>query len=184
MNEALLQRDKPETPSSGRDDHGPHPTVGGPKKSRRGFALKLFSFIGAAGLVVLAVHGIMTRSATTENLQKQANQAIAELAVSVVKPAKAPATISIDLPGQTQAFIQASVYAQTTGYVKRWNFDIGSHVREGDVLAEIDTPEVDQQLNQAKATLKQAQAGFDLSRVTLPPRPGPSAEKSHRTAGF
>jgi RND family efflux transporter MFP subunit len=166
MNEALLQRDKPETPPSVRDDHGPQPTVGGPKKSRRGFVLKLFSLVGAVGLAVLAVHGIMSRSATTENLQKQANQAIAALAVSVVKPTKAPATISIDLPGQTQAFMQASVFAQTTGYVKRWNFEIGSPVREGDVLAEIDTPEVDQQLNQAKATLKQAQAAFDLSRVT------------------
>jgi RND family efflux transporter MFP subunit len=166
MNETLLQRDKPETPSPVRDDHEPQPAVGAPKKSRRGLALKLFSLIGAIGLVVLAVHGIMTRSATTENLQKQANQAIAGLAVSVVKPAKAPAMISIDLPGQTQAFSQASVYAQTTGYVKSWNFDIGSHVREGDVLAEIDTPQVDQQLNQAKAALKQAQAGFDLSRVT------------------
>ena len=50
--------------------------------------------------------------------------------------------------------------------MKKWNFDIGSHVREGDVLAEIDTPQVDQQLNQAKATLKQAQAAFDLARVT------------------
>jgi len=166
MDEALLQRDKPETPPSARDDYGPEPAVGGPKKSRRGYVLKLFSLILAVGLVVLAVHGIMTRSATTENLQRQANQAIAELAVSVVKPAKAPATISIDLPGQTQAFMQASVYAQTTGYVKKWNFDIGSQVKEGDVLAEIDTPEVDEQLNQAKATLKQAQAGFDLSRVT------------------
>jgi RND family efflux transporter MFP subunit len=117
-------------------------------------------------LSVLAVYGIMRRSATTENLQNQANQAIADLAVSVVKPGKAPVTISTNLQGQTQAYSQASVFAQTTGYVKKWNFDIGSRVREGDVLAEIDTPQVDEQLNQAMATLKQAQAALDLSSVT------------------
>ena len=108
----------------------------------------------------------MTRAATTANLQQETNKASAELTVSVVTPEKAPATILIDLPGQTKAYNQAPVYAQTTGYVKKWYFDIGAHVKEGDVLAEIDTPEVDQQLNQAKATLKQAQAALDLSRVT------------------
>ena len=108
----------------------------------------------------------MTRSATTEDLQQQANQAIAELTISVVKPQKAPATTSIDLPGQTQAYTQAPVFAQTTGYVKKWNFDIGSQVQEGDILGEIETPEVDEQLNQAKATLNQAQSALDLARVT------------------
>jgi RND family efflux transporter MFP subunit len=77
-----------------------------------------------------------------------------------------PANISINLPGQAQAYTQAPVYAQTSGYLKKWYFDIGSRVKEGDVLAEIDTPQIDQQLNQAKATLKQAQAALDLSRVT------------------
>lgn len=166
MNETLLQNDKLEAPYLIDDDKEPQSTDGRQKKARRSLPLKVLSFIGVVILGVLAVCGIMTRSATTENLQNQANQAIADLAVSVVKPAKAPATISMDLPGQTQAYTQASVFAQTTGYVKKWNFDIGSRVREGDVLAEIDTPEVDQQLNQAMATLKQAQAALDLSRVT------------------
>jgi RND family efflux transporter MFP subunit len=167
MHETLLQRDEPETQHSVRDEKESEGTANRGKKQRgRALPLKLFFFIGAVSLIVLAVYGIMNRSATTENLQQQANQAFAELAVSVVQPEKAPATISIDLPGQTQAYIQAPVYAQTTGYVKKWNFDIGSHVREGDVLAEIDTPEVDQQLNQAKATLKQEQAALDLSHVT------------------
>ena len=98
--------------------------------------------------------------------QQQANQAFAEMAVSVVTPEKAPAMVSLDLPGQTQAYIQAPVFAQTTGYVKKWNFDIGAHVREGDVLAEIDTPRVDQELNQARAQLNVAQAALDLSEVT------------------
>ena len=166
MNETLLQRDKPETQYPVPDDKEPHSIAGGKKKLRYAPALKLFLLIGAVFLIFLAVYGIMTRAATTANLQQETNKASAELTVSVVTPEKAPATISIDLPGQTQAYNQAPVYAQTTGYVKKWYFDIGAHVKEGDVLAEIDTPEVDQQLNQAKATLKQAQAALDLSRVT------------------
>lgn len=149
---------KPNGPESDR-------TVGGEKKVRV-FHLRLFAFILALFLIGLAVYGVMQRQATTEDLQRQADQAIAELSVSVVLPQKAPAIISVDLPGQTQANTQAGVYAQTTGYVKTWNYDIGAHVTQGAVLAELDTPQVDQQLNQANATLKQAQAAFDLASVT------------------
>jgi RND family efflux transporter MFP subunit len=136
------------------------------KRRRRSARLKLFLFLGLACLAVLAMFGILKRSTTTEQLQQQANQVSTQLTVSVVKPEKMPANISIDLPGQTQAYVQAPVYAQTSGYLKKWYFDIGSHVKAGDILSEIDTPQVDQQLNQAKATLKQAQAALDLSRVT------------------
>jgi RND family efflux transporter MFP subunit len=122
--------------------------------------------IGVVSLIGLAVLGIMARARTTENLQKQADQVNAARTVSVVKPGEAPAILSLDLPGQAQAYMQASVYAQTTGYLKKWNFEMGSQVKEGDILAEIDTPQVDEQLNQAQATLKQAQAGLDLARVT------------------
>jgi RND family efflux transporter MFP subunit len=166
MSERLLQRDKPEMPYSIPGDQKSRSEGSGQKKPRRTPLLKLFLFTGAVSLIVMAVYGIMTRAATTESLQEQTNQASAELMVSVVRPEKGPATISLDLPGQTQAYVQAPVFAQTTGYVKKWYFDIGSHVRAGDVLAEIDTPQVDQQFNQAKATLKQAQSALDLSRVT------------------
>jgi RND family efflux transporter MFP subunit len=164
MNEILLPGDKRQNAVS--DDQESKGIASGQKKLRRALPLKLFLFIGAVLLIVMAVYGIMRRSAATENLQEQANQTLAELTVFVVKPEKAPAAISLDLPGQTQAYNQATVYAQTTGYVKKWNFDIGAHVKEGDILAEIDTPEVDQQLNQSRATLKQAQAAVDLARVT------------------
>jgi multidrug efflux pump subunit AcrA (membrane-fusion protein) len=166
MSETLLQGNQREMRRLVHDDKESPTMASQPKKKRRTIWLNLFFFFAVVCLIVMAVYGLMTRSATTEHLQQQANQAYAELSVSVVTPQKAPATISIDLPGQTQAYIQAPVYAQTTGYVKKWNFDIGSRVREGDVLAEIDTPAVDQQLNQAKATLKQQQATLDLSRVT------------------
>jgi RND family efflux transporter MFP subunit len=166
MSEALLQKDQPKMDEAEPSSPEADGTAGGQKKMRGVFHLKLFAFILALSLIGLAVYGIRQRAATTEDLQRQADQAIAELSVSVVLPQKAPATISIDLPGQTQAYTQAAVYAQTTGYVKTWNYDIGAYVIQGAILAELDTPQVDQQLNQANATLKEAQAAFDLSSVT------------------
>jgi RND family efflux transporter MFP subunit len=166
MNEALLQKNESETPTLVREDKEAQNMANRPKKAKRALPLKLFLIMAAFLLILAAVYGIMARSATTKELQQQANQAFAEQAVSVVKPVRAPAAILLDLPGQTQAYTQAAVFAQTTGYVKKWNFDIGSHVREEDILAEIDTPQVDQQLNQARATLNQAQAALDLARVT------------------
>ena len=164
MSESLLQSDKPKTPVL-HEKESPS-TEAGQKKRKGTLWLKLSAWVGVVALMVLALLGIMARARTTENLQKQADQVNAARTVSVVKPGEAPAILSIDLPGQTQAYMQASVFAQTTGYLKKWNFEMGSQVKEGDVLAEIDTPQVDEQLNQAQATLKQAQAGFDLARST------------------
>ena len=70
------------------------------------------------------------------------------------------------LPGQTEAYTDAPIFAQTSGYLKKWYFDIGAKVKAGDVLAEIDTPEVDQELAQAQAQLKVAQAALNLAEVT------------------
>jgi RND family efflux transporter MFP subunit len=134
-------------------------------KARRSGVIKLIIFVSLAGFSTLAFFGITSRFASSAALQEQTNQA-AELTVAVVTPEKAPATVSVDLPGQTQAYIEAPIFAQTTGYLKKWYFDIGAKVKVGDVLAEIDTPQVDQDLNQAKANLRQAQAALDLSQVT------------------
>jgi RND family efflux transporter MFP subunit len=164
MSESLLQSDQPKTPVL-HEKESPSRDVG-QKKRKGALWLKLFALVGVVSLIGLAVFGIMARAQTTENLQKQADQVNAARTVSVVKPGEAPAILSLDLPGQAQAYMQASVYAQTTGYLKKWNFEMGSQVKEGDILAEIDTPQVDEQLNQAQATLKQAQAGLDLARVT------------------
>jgi RND family efflux transporter MFP subunit len=165
MKETLLDKSGTETQPPLQNDKESQSMVSRQKPQRR-LRLKLCFLIAAISLIAMAVYGLWTRSAITENLQQQANQTYAALTVSVVTPEKAPATTSIDLPGQTQAYNQAPVFAQTTGYVKKWNYDIGSQVREGDILAEIDTPEVDQQLNQAKATLTQEQSALELSRVT------------------
>ena len=70
------------------------------------------------------------------------------------------------LPGNTQAFIDTPIYARTNGYLKQWYFDIGAHVKQGELLAEIETPELDQQLQQARADLETAQANLDLAQTT------------------
>jgi RND family efflux transporter MFP subunit len=83
--------------------------------------------------------------------------------VQVVFPQKRPATIELELPGHTYPYYEAPIYAQTSGYLKMWYHDIGAKVKAGDVLGEIDTPEVDQELSQAKATLATAKAQLDLA---------------------
>jgi RND family efflux transporter MFP subunit len=159
MDETVLQKKQ-------KQDSSPAQGSPGAKRAPQGGRLILVLLAGVVCLAALAVYGVMTRSAATEKLEQQANQAASELTVTVVKPNRLPATVSLELPGQTQAYIQAPVFAQTSGYLKKWYFDIGAQVKAGDVLAEIDTPQVDQQLNQTKATLKEAQAALDLSLVT------------------
>src|SRR6185312_17518124 len=112
MNQTLLQKGEAESQTSVRQDKEPQDMADRPKKVKRALLLKLFLFLGAVLLIILAIYGIMARSATTEKLQQQANLAIAALTGSVVQPEKAPATILLDLPGQTQAYTQATVYAQ------------------------------------------------------------------------
>ena len=77
----------------------------------------------------------------------------------------APQT-EIVLPGNIQAFNDSPIYARTNGYLKKWYVDIGAHVKAGQLLAEIETPEVDQQLDQARADLNTAQANLQLSQIT------------------
>jgi len=124
-----------------------------------------FSFLARAiVLVALAAIGVVMRSSLTQPIQQHSNKA-AETTVTVVHPQKASITIPV-LPGQTAAYTDAPIYAQTSGYLKKWYFDIGAKVKAGDVLAEIDTPEVDQELAQAQAQIKVAQAALNLSEVT------------------
>jgi RND family efflux transporter MFP subunit len=86
--------------------------------------------------------------------------------VNVIHPQRGAPNAEIALPGYTQAFIDTPVYARTSGYLKTWHFDIGTHVKKGDLLAEIETPEVDQQLRQARADLSTAQANLSLAVIT------------------
>jgi RND family efflux transporter MFP subunit len=138
-----------------------------PPKPRTG----RFRFLRVSAILIvicaaaLAVLGITSRSAANKALQTQTD-ANAQMVVTVVSPERSAAKVPLQLPGETRAYTQAPIFAQTSGYVKKWYFDIGAKVKSGEVLAELDTPEVDQQLNQARANLKQAQAALDLSRVT------------------
>jgi RND family efflux transporter MFP subunit len=124
----------------------------------------LFLVEGAILIVALGFLEIRMRSSGTGAVPHVSHEPTME--VNVVHPEKIPATTTVELPGQTQAYTDAPIFAQTSGYLKAWNFDIGAKVKGGDVLAEIDTPEVDQELAQAQAQVKVAQAAVDLSRVT------------------
>ena len=129
-------------------------------------AIVLFIVPGAILLAGLAAYGIFVRNQSTNELQRRSNEA-AEMVVSIIHPESAALSIPLKLPSQTRAYIEAPIFAQTTGYLKKWNFDIGARVKTGEVLAEIDTPQVDQQYNQARAQLKVAEAARDLAEVTL-----------------
>jgi RND family efflux transporter MFP subunit len=132
-----------------------------PKKQRKRF---LF-LVGAIAFIALALLGIQTQSSRTRAVEPVSHDT--KMEVSVVHPEKVSTTTSVELPGQTQAYTDAPIFAQTSGYLKAWYFDIGAKVKAGDVLAEIDTPEVDQELAQAQAQLKVAQSALDLSQATF-----------------
>jgi RND family efflux transporter MFP subunit len=134
------------------------------RSNRKG--IKLSFLAGGAIFIAIAILGISSRSAKNAGLQQQSNEA-AQMIVNVIHPEKAATIIPLQLPGQTRAYIEAPIFAQTSGYLKKWYFDIGAKVKAGDVLAEIDTPQVDQQFNQAKAQLKVAESARDLAASTF-----------------
>lgn len=109
--------------------------------------------------------GIRTRVEAETKLQQTTEQS-AILAVDITHPQSSAPTQEVVLPGSTQAFVDSPIYARTSGYLKRWYFDIGTRVKQGDLLAEIDTPEIDQQLRQSRADLDTAKANQDLAQTT------------------
>ena len=128
---------------------------------------------GAVGIVVLilvaavvtAGWGIFTRDRAMAALSQETRE-MAVTTVAVTKPTKGAASDDVSLPGTVQAYTDAAIFARTTGYLKKRYADIGSHVKAGQVLAEIDTPELDQQLMQARADLATAQANDRLAKTT------------------
>ena len=157
------------TDSSEKDQAGRKTTESGAlsefQKPRFSGRLGVVLLVAGTGFLLLAALGILKRNAATHQLQEAA-AANDRPTVQVIHPEKAATAVSVALPGETQAYTQAPIYAQASGYLKKWNFDIGAHVRKGDTLAEIDTPALDQQLSQAQASLKQAQAALWLSQAT------------------
>jgi RND family efflux transporter MFP subunit len=142
-------------------------TAHGNGRPPRGLGRMAFLLLAAAavGLGVVIYVGIHARVVAEANLTRATAQA-AISTVDVVSPKADAPTEEIVLPGNTQAFTDAPIYARTSGYLKRWYFDIGAHVKKGQLLAEIETPEIDQQLQQARADLKTAQANLNLAKIT------------------
>ena len=143
------------------------PTVSAERqRSPRGGRALLLGLAVMAGLLGLGIYsGVRGRSATDATLRRTTADA-SVLAVTVVSPTPSAATQEIRLPGTTQAFTDAPIFARTSGYVKGWYFDIGAHVKQGQLLAEIETPEVDQQLEQARADLETARANLRQAQIT------------------
>jgi len=121
--------------------------------------------LAVATAVVIVVAGILPRIQARTALRRETAE-MAIPAVVVVQPKRSAPAQEIVLPANVQAFADAPIYARTNGYLKRWYVDIGSRVKEGQLLAEIDTPEVNQQLRQSLADLATAQANLNLSKIT------------------
>jgi RND family efflux transporter MFP subunit len=116
-----------------------------------------------AGVVVY--RGIYTRVRAAAQVKLETRE-LAVPSVSVTRPKQSAPQQEIILPGNVQAFIEAPIYARTTGYLKKWYVDIGGRVKNGQLLAEIDTPELDQQLQQARADFATAKANYELAQIT------------------
>src|SRR6185437_10735633 len=133
--------------------------------SRRGRGPILIVIVLVVAGIATAAWGIAARERAMTDLSRETREA-AVTTVAVTTPSKGPAAQEISLPGNIQPFTDAAIFARTTGYLKKRDADIGSHVKAGQVLAEIDTPEIDQQLLQAKADLATAQANSNLAKTT------------------
>ena len=155
--------------------HNSHPPGAAPvtqRAGRRGRVLLIGLVIAATLLCGLIYNGMRDRSAAEAALETETTQAAAPF-VEVVHPVGDAPDQTLVLPGQTTAFVDTPIYARASGYLKSWNYDIGAHVKRGNVLAQIETPELDQQLREAQAQLaqneaavSQAEANMDLAKLT------------------
>ena len=132
--------------------------------SRRGLIIAGLSLLGVTAVIV--VMGITTRKMADAKLREWTeNQAVPVVAVAL--PDTRGKRTTFELPGRLEAYTQAQIYARVSGYVKEWKVDIGTPVKAGDLLAEIDAPDLDQQIMQAQADLGSAKANSALSEMTL-----------------
>jgi RND family efflux transporter MFP subunit len=131
-------------------------------KRLAGFLILLLAIVIAAGIVI---SGIAPRLRARQTLREETDR-LAAPPVNVIHPSRAAHGEEVVLPGNIQAFTDAPIYARTNGYLKRWYFDIGARVKAGALLAEIESPEIDQQLQQAREELNTAQANLRLGQLT------------------
>lgn len=134
----------------------------GQQHARRSWMVAVAAFVVVAAVVI---SGIVPRVKARATLRAETNR-LAVPTVIVVQPKRSAPGQEIVLPANVQAFKDAPIYARTNGYLRRWYADIGAHVKAGQLLAEIDTPEVEQQLRQGRADLSTAEANLRLSEIT------------------
>jgi RND family efflux transporter MFP subunit len=135
------------------------------KKPRPGFVFLLVVVSVVAAIGWFIYKGISARVSADAAVDRETKRA-AILTVSVVQPEISGASQELILPGNTQALIDAPIYARTNGYLKRWYADIGTRVHAGQLLAEVEAPEVDHELQQARADMATAQANLQLAQTT------------------
>jgi RND family efflux transporter MFP subunit len=136
--------------------------VKGSRRKKRGWLIAGVMLVVFGGI---AVYGILARHWKGNTVRAETAQ-MAAPSVSVVSPQHTAPAQEIVLPGNVEPFISSPIYARTNGYLKSWHADIGAHVRKGQLLAVIETPEVDQQLAQSRSNLATAQANLKLAEIT------------------
>jgi RND family efflux transporter MFP subunit len=145
-------------------EHSSATTAGSTKPPISGGKALLLLLVVVVVAVILAVTGIIPRLRARTTLQQQTD-ALAAPDVLVAKPTLGQPSQELILPGTTQAYTDSPIYARTNGYLKKWYFDIGAHVKQGQLLAVIESPEVDQQLAQAKQDLATAEANAKYAQT-------------------
>ncbi|HEY4382438.1 MAG TPA: efflux RND transporter periplasmic adaptor subunit [Acidobacteriaceae bacterium] len=162
--DATMNGEEAKTSGANSSDHDAAQAEANRPKVSRGPLLVLAITVAVITIVVATV-GVLRRVHANTRLEQYTEENAAP-PVSLVKPTLENEAREIVLPGNIQAFTLAPIYARTTGYVKAWFHDIGTHVKQGELLAVIETPELDQQLAQAKADLATAQNNAALAKIT------------------
>jgi RND family efflux transporter MFP subunit len=133
-----------------------------PNRPKRRWLVAVLAVVAAA---VVYISGVLPRVKARDAVRKETDL-MAVPTVQVVQPRRSAPVQEIVLPANVQPYISSPIYARTNGYLKRWYADIGTHVKKGQLLAEIETPELDQQLQQARANLNTAEANLKLAEIT------------------
>lgn len=141
------------------EKHSPQPSHERPR-SRWWIAV-----LAAVAVIAVVIGGIIPRKRAEADLVKETEE-MAIPTVSIVHPERSAPVDEVVLPANVQAYIDSPIYARTNGYLKKWYVDIGAHVKQGQLLAEIETPEVDQQLRQSRSDLQTAEANLNLAKIT------------------
>jgi RND family efflux transporter MFP subunit len=141
------------------------PEVKTPPRPRRNWLVLL----GLIALVLIfggiLARGIIDRLRASATLTKETDN-LAVPVVAVVSPQRSAHSHEIVLPGNVQSYLSSSIFSRTNGYLKAWYFDIGAHVKKGELMAEVETPELDQQLQQSRSNLSTAEANLKLAEIT------------------